>query len=122
MVVGAGAIVIGTETGTTTGVEGAETVTAGTTGAWVAAGAGVGVEGTAGAAAGAEVEAETVDWLDETLLVWLVCDMVLLAVGAEITVLVETLEEVTDPCTHLPFDKIRPNLLEQVLQATPPSL
>lgn len=112
IVVGAGVIVVGTETGTTTGVEGAEMVTfrAGATGA--------GVE----VAAGAEVELEIVDWLDETLLVWLFVAMVLVAAGAEMTVLVVTLEVVTDPCTHLPLDKMSPNLEEQVLQATPLSL
>lgn len=38
----------------------------------------------------------------------------------EIVVLVVV--EVVEPCTHFPFDKISPNLEEQVLHATPPSL
>lgn len=109
IVVGAGVIVVGTETGTTTGVEGAEIVTVG---AGVAAAAGAEVE----------LELEIVDWLEETLLVWLFVAMVLVAAGAEMTVLVVTLEVVTDPCTHLPLDKMSPNLEEQVLQATPLSL
>ena len=46
----------------------------------------------------------------------------MLAAGAEMIVLVVTLEVVTDPCTHLPLDRMSPNLAEQVLQATPLSL
>jgi hypothetical protein len=38
----------------------------------------------------------------------------------EITVVV--VDVVTDPSTHFPFESICPNLEEQVLQATPPSL
>lgn len=48
--------------------------------------------------------------------------MTVLADGAVITVevVVEVVE--TDPWTHFPAERMSPSLLEQVLQATPPSL
>lgn len=52
----------------------------------------------------------------------LFCPKVLLTAEDEITVLVLTLVEVVDPCTHLPLERINPSLAEQVLQAIPPSL
>lgn len=74
-----------------------------------------GAEGTG--AAGAEAEPEAV-WLDELEL------EALPAVGrvAETVVLVVTVVVVTVPWTHLPPERMKPSLLEQVLQATPPSL
>lgn len=44
------------------------------------------------------------------------------AMGAETVVVVVTVMVVVWAATHLPAFKINPNLLEQVLQATPPSL
>jgi hypothetical protein len=56
-------------------------------------------------------------WVDEVL-------EALTAVGswAETVVLVVTVVVVTVPCTHFPPARMKPSLLEQVLQATPPSL
>jgi hypothetical protein len=56
---------------------------------------------------------------EETELAAFVAVWVLLVAGPIIVVVVEVL---TEPFTHLPLARMSPSLLEQVLQATPPSL
>lgn len=72
-------------------------------------------EGADGAAAEGMVEEEE-DELEEVV----EDELEVVVVGGLMTVVV--VEVVMDPFTHCPLTKISPNLLEQVLQPTPPSL
>ena len=69
-----------------------------------------------------ELEAELVETVvdDEWLLVLVVVEVTGYAVA--IVWVVTVVVVVLDPATHFPFTKIKPNLLEQLLQATPLSL
>lgn len=88
----------------------------------------VAAAGTVVVAAGAGVEAAgavVVAWLELLeLLSWLELEVVAPPTGilAETVVLVVTVLVVTVPGTHFPPARTNPSLLEQVLQATPPSL
>jgi hypothetical protein len=115
-----------------TGQEGA-VLTGAVTGE-MAVGAGVITEGggvmTDGAGIGSEVITEGVDGMDapdeeeeldeEDELDEEEEDEEAVALPALMTVVV--VEVVMDPCTHFPLTRINPNLLEQVLHPTPPSL